>query len=458
MPQLAHDRLIDALPASYRGDVVRIIKSAEARCGIDAMSLTATEIVRQMLLRSVMLKRPSFYKERAALKAWFSLQADIPYEAARLMDLTGADQMREGDRMMERMIADRLGRDPGSIDVDVRSEISGVISRNTMRKRVKQGKNLPTITAHDLSTLEIWLKSGTPDPVAGLMSLASPTSIIPQNSIAPIIARAVWLAGLRPVEIFSARILLERSGRIIMRSGDLDDEMQRRSGQSGSTGALLAGQLIQEIASEMNAMPILTIRNAKTANANPDILKEFRILHLDYIDASNLGTLWLCSWLRYAGRVKSRQTSIKHGVTRALVRASQACFPGRQPITLYTLRHDFCSRVKKSRGLAAAAVLMGHTSLQSTYAYGRRIGNSRKSTTGSSWLPQPEISMLEIMKGRIEAAKAAALARRLALRGDAAPRSPLLPETQPPAYILEHSQDWDVWNDGREVLGPDMET
>lgn len=413
------------------------------------------------MLRSVMLKPSSFYKERSALKAWFALQSDVSAEAGRLISLTGLEQMHHGDALMEKQISDRIDLEPDLVDLDWRSELSGVQPNRTMRKQVKQGKNLPAITEHDLSTLEIWLKSGAMDPVAAIMGIASPTSIIPQNSIASVIARAVWLTGLRPVEIFSTRILLERDGKIIMRSGDLDDEMQDRMNQSdyGVTGVLLAGQLIQEIASELNAMPIMAIRNAKTTNANRDYLKEFRLLHLDYIDAANLGTLWLCTWLRYAGRLKIRQTAIIKGVTRSLTRASRACFPDRTPITLYSLRHDFCTRVKRAHGVAMAAVLMGHTSLKSTWGYGKTLGRTRKSS-GGSWLPEPEASMLAIMEGRVAARYEAEAKRLRDLKGKPAADQPVHAEpvpVDPPAYIVEHADDWDVWNDGKAVLDPDME-
>lgn len=380
----------------YASEIDRIANATKARANLTGAVFNEFMMAEQVVMRSLELSQSTFYVEKAAVLAWLNdapdLNAEHAHSGIELLSRSRADLLIWGrDRltnMVDTIIAGGDMRSPEEISFEI-CGLSTQIHPGKIRH-----KHVP-VSVHDIDRLTQALIDI--DPLANMLLRLRKTKIDKSHALSAILLHSCWLTGMRPVEMFGSALLIIRDGDVAMAPDALDSAIPDITDRdySGIGGLHAVGAAIAQLRVKLDGNVVLAIRNAKTQNANPDTVQDYRLQSLAGIDDYRLGVLWLSTQLRRLVVTPREVESLRDLVSRHARTLSKQLMPNRPPVTLYTMRHDFADRAKRRYTRPEVAALMGHTGKNSGSHYGTK-GSRRSSAvrlgkpSADGWMPQPD--------------------------------------------------------------------
>mgnify|MGYP006266772803 CR=1 FL=1 len=412
------------ISCAYLGDFERILASADARLTLTGAQFSASEIMRQIAIRSVVAKKNTIQRELAAARAVVKYRrqtGDWPDGLAISAELESIGEIAIGDlheqlgqslsELQElgyrelAVIIDRFApHAEGVSSEDVASRASGIFMTRR-HEGLRDRTSLEAIPMADIFRLEDQLMD-----VSVESTLCTEGRRWPISAFLKIFIRTMWLTGMRPREVFECRLFTGNPDHAYSgadRAEILDDPLSAiDDARLVPMEALDIERVTSKVqavgrASEETLLPVfLRVKNAKTANANQALVRDFRVLNLEGIDRDDLAVLCSAATLHTLDIAPGAQRGIISRITRRMTAISHHALPERRKaIRLYDLRHDFATRCRRCMSVHEAAALMGHTSVKSTHGYGEK--RSRKSSgSRGGWMPGPDPTAV----ARLEAA------------------------------------------------------
>lgn len=410
----------DKLSAASARSVICVLKSVDVRAAITGERQNVSLLPSQMSLRAATLARPTAQRELSAVRFLLrEMESDEfgDHIAKVFKEFPWVRNSKMSDIRTARMSADRTlgalrddtprvirairehgdGIAAGDLDDEELSRrVSGV--RNERPDKVVNKENasllrrdylriIMDLSEHDAeSDMAEYLKTGTLRP-----------------GLAKAVIGALYLFGMRPVELWQSAVFLPRTdieipeeGRAMIRDAPLRaietpymieaGEESRRVGEDQGLAMLRSARLT-------GLAPVLAIGTAKTTNANPDLKTPVRVMSLAGIDRRDASILAAACMLRN-GEVCERERNRIRNTTIAVLRLIASKWPDmRQDLTLYTFRHSFVTRARFALEDAESAALTGHTSPSTLGGYGEK---RRKKISG--WLPQPDQERVKMIE------------------------------------------------------------
>jgi hypothetical protein len=395
----------------YVNDFNRIAKSVESRCALTGERPIIAAIETQIALRAATQKITSLRRELTSIRsvvAFFLEEETWPEgieerDWVMAADMEGVGQLHSGlvrtanefaelgQTVSAEMTALTMDMNfPGS-EEDAARALSGMSPERAQRK-TRDKKSMAPITDRDFMELELYLSD---HPHQNALKTLS-TKRADSRALLRIFMRSIRITGMRPVEVFRCRILVGDQRREYT-DADISAiyDAPYRAALKGTLipidaidprrfGSMAA--MVEHTVEATGVPPILMIEAAKTTNANPELLRPYRAQILTGIEDEDLEVLCLAAHLHHFDMDKKRCSNLITTMTRNLTAAAKAALPRRtDPMNLYSFRHDFATRARRSLQIWEVAALMGHTAKASTYVYGKR--NTRKKSGSGGWLP-----------------------------------------------------------------------
>jgi hypothetical protein len=293
---------------------------------------------------------------------------------------------------------------------DSQSYISSVFRKRDDGTLRIHRKSTETLTALDLGRLD------------GELSRADPSCAFqpgrrlsgePLAAALRILMQGLWRTGMRPVEIASCRIwmpslavpdpalrqAIETDPLATLDGIRMQEVLSAWPGAGFTTGADLA-----RFASTTGVPLLLSYDPAKTTNRNERVPSRPRVLILDAASPDDLAWLTLLARLARSDLFAARAETTLRTATRVLARlAIKADLRDRgghaKHVNLYSFRHAFVTRLKRSFDTAESAALTGHTSRKTLYRYGEFVGRAKRSRgQGLDWLPRPDPAQVAALR------------------------------------------------------------
>ena len=392
---------------------------------------SVAEIETQLVLRASLLKITSLHRDLSAIRTviswvvehecWPDGIEEKPWIIRASME--EISQLHSGLLRTGRSFAD-LGKNvsseyirqvmemnyPGSEEDAIRA-LTGIRTKHSYYQP-RDRKNMALVTDRDFRELELHLWDHAHLNAIKSLSLAKTDG----KALLRIFMRAIRLTGMRPVEVFTCRIFV---GDITREYSSEDIHEIRNSPyraiekninepeKNMKASSLLVpfdhdplshdslGDMVRTTVETTGVPPILWIRAAKTANANPNLVRPFRAQILHKIDKDDLEVLCLAAHLHSFPMEEKRRTNLITSMSRNLRAAADGTLPHRtDKLNLYSFRHDFATRAKLRMPVEEVAALLGHTSRESTRVYGKKYTRQRKGSD-SGWMPLPDPEFAE---------------------------------------------------------------
>ena len=242
------------------------------------------------------------------------------------------------------------------------------------------------------------------------------------GGIARLLARSIWLTGMRALEAFQCRLLTTdpdenlspqelrkilndpRAAHEGGRLRDADLEIERNGFRHDGRRSLIFG-----------------IRTLKTANSSPLIYNSVRFQILVGIGQRDIAALTFASMLGRLQIPRARAEGIAARCTKHLGLASLKADPARErTATLHTLRHAFVDTARRMLPPHEVAALSGHTSRQTMLGYGGKHVRRSKSSGSTRWMPAADPANADAIKR--------AWSLRMAMKMKPTPDPELFPE------------------------------
>jgi len=405
---------------AYIGDFNRITNSMNARMRVQGGRSSTAEIGNQIAVRTVLLNINSARREVTAIRSvcrWFvsegvwpegvvdqpPLTQVSPEEIGRLLEFVSlpvSELINVGTFLISEINA-RLAQTgyPGSQE-DLAQALSGVYP-NRSREASPDRKQHVSVTESDLSRIDFPMMAQPHED--GVSSLSSPRANV--LALTRIFLRVVWLTGMRPTEVFDCVLMCGDPRRDYTHTqiGLIRTNPERAilSGllvpQEALDGAAAIGH-VRAVIDSMTATridPILMIRNAKTRNGNPTLVRAFRPQVLTGVPDDDLRLISLAARLHTVRLTENRKRDLISMITKHVrMTADRELGDRDSAINLYTLRHDFATRARRVMPIHQVAALMGHTSRGSTQGYGKtRTRQSRSGSGSGGWVPRCDETM-----------------------------------------------------------------
>jgi len=276
----------------------------------------------------------------------------------------------------------------GSME-DIAQALSGVFPNRARAASPNRSTHIP-ITEGDLSRIDFPMMDQPHED--GVRTLSGPrTNVI---ALTRIFLRVIWLTGMRPVEMFSCRLMCGDPGRDYTHAQV--GLIRKNPEQAAMTGLLIPQEVLagsEEIGhsravldsvAETRIDPVLMIRNAKTKNGNPVLVRSYRVQVLSGISAEDLHLVSLATLIHRTPLAEGRRRDLINMITRRVRAIAVQELPDREnPVNLYALRHDFATRARRVMPIHQVAALMGHTARGSTKGYGKARTRQSRSGSGS---------------------------------------------------------------------------
>jgi hypothetical protein len=400
---------------AYVGDFNRILKGMSARLSLTGGEPGPTEISNQVAIRTVTLNISSARREVTAIRTVCrgfveeGIWAEGVMETAPLKRLTRdqvgrvlgfvtlpvSELIRIGQELLEEASELLVRSGFSGSEEDVAQALSGVFPNRARSANPSRSTHMP-ITEGDLSRIDFSMMDQPHEE--GVRTLAGPrTNVI---ALTRVFLRATWLTGMRPVEMFTCRLMCGDPGR---------DYTHAQIGviRTNPERAVMSGLLVpqeelpgaEEIGHSRAVLdsveatridPVLVIRNAKTRNANRALVRTHRVQVLSGIGGEDLHLICLAALLHRTPLGEERKRDLINMVTRRIRALGAQELPDREnPVNLYALRHDFATRARRLMPMHQVAALMGHTARGSTKGYGKaRTRQSRSGSGAGGWVPK----------------------------------------------------------------------
>lgn len=413
---------------AYIGDFNRILKGMAGRLSFTGGTPSLNEVSNQIAIRAFTLNVNSARREvtsaRTVCRAFISdgvwpegvtdlppLSAMNQEEVGQILDFASlpvSELIRIGQELVEE-ISDtmmRTGYSGGS--EDLAQNLSGVFPNRSRGKSPSRATHVP-ITEGDLSQIDFHMMDQPHEEAVRTFS-APRRNVI---ALTRVFLKSIWLTGMRPVEVFTCRLMAGDPGRdytyaqlgLIRKNPEQAVMTGLLIPQEALPGADEIGhsRAILESVKSTGVDPVLLVRNAKTRNANAGLVRPYRVQVLSGIGDEDLHLISLAALLHRTPIEKDRARDLINMITRRIRAIAKEEFPAREnPINLYALRHDFATRARRQMPLHQVAALMGHTAYGSTRGYGKT--QTRRSRSGSGggagWTPKCD----ETVAQRLQAA------------------------------------------------------
>ncbi len=375
-----------------------VVSQLSLRARIFRKNTASVEItsVRQILRRAIPTPSGLIIPGDVDHRDWIASSdaADLDEAIAGIMR-SNPEIMDDGDRILAIDLA-RLGTRSGMHD---RNEIIEMLA-GKVRQDFRSGspKDQRHLSYRDLNAIELELAEH--DPVATLDSYRDPEARSDTRGLLRLFANAIWMSGMRPVEVWSSYLLVPRHDITF------DDDMRRAvlsDPQSAVTSEMMfpveqvarmtgqpdLGRAALDAWRQSGAPCILMIRSAKQTNAN-GVKSPYRLqVHPD-VFPKNLSLLAYATQVRHLKLDSTRRDNVRSAMAKVLkvICASEPAMKDLN-VNLYSFRHSFIARAKAIYGSHEAAALSGHSSRNSLYGYGQR-NMARRKAGSMTGLPRPD--------------------------------------------------------------------
>jgi integrase len=409
---------------TYVNDFNRIAKSVDVRCELTGEHPSPGEMETQIALRASIMKIASLRRELTSIRAvvTYFLEEEIWPEGIEERDwIMSADMEIVGQlhsglvRTAKEFVT--LGHDvsedlveramqmnfPGS-EEDAARALSGM-SPERSRRKARDKKYMQPITDRDFMELELQLSDHPHQNALKTLRMKRTDS----KALLRIFMRSIRLTGMRPIEVFTCRILVGDENTEY--SPEMIDEIKKAPYRMALKGILMPidaldpqpwgsmAAMVRNATNITGVPPILMIEAAKTTNANPDLLRPFRAQVLTGIEDDDLEVLCLAAHLHHFKMDKKRYSNLITTMTRNLTASAELALPQRKDtLNLYSFRHDFATRARRLLQVWEVAALMGHTARASTYAYGKRNTRKKSGSGSGGWMPIHDCEFAEAIR------------------------------------------------------------
>ena len=444
-----------SLSKTYAASVRRVFRTATDRCWSSNREPTMRDVHIQLAIRAAVLETPTGVRELSAMRGLIKtvrkLQAAydeagyimMPFQLVpenvelpfwfRFEEWSSFDRFAEGVMLPTYKQIRARGRcelrsmvkyavESGQYPDKPKNE--SVIAESLAGRIAKSARRSPKIGWVPISEREFerildQLPAGTER--AALDSLREGKRM-KAGGIARLLARSIWLTGMRALEVFQCRLLTtdpdEKLPPPELRK-ILDDP--REAHEAGRLRGADLEIARNDFRHDGRKPLIFGIKTLKTANSSPLINNAFRFQLLGGINQRGIAALAFASMLSRLQIPRSRAAGIAGRCTNHLGLASLKADPGREhSVTLHTLRHAF---IDAARGILLpheVAALSGHTARDTMLGYGGKYVRRRKKSGRTRWMPTADPASAEAIR------KAWSL--RMALKAKPTPDPELIPE------------------------------
>ncbi|MEP3665212.1 MAG: hypothetical protein ABJN42_00595 [Roseibium sp.] len=321
--------------------------------------------------------------------------------------LQTAKEIKEAADMYAQDLIEAASGRSDLTDEELIEAVAGVgHQRQTVKNKGAISIGWREFLAYELNLSEYDPEETFEDMVAGKNDIRGLTRIF---------VTAMYLTGMRPVEIWSCRLMIPNP------DVTFDNEMRKQAYENPTQSILDGHYIILETAADImgrkigtaarlamenkQAPSIFIIMSAKQTNAN-EASTAYRMQVIDKISPRDLSVLSWATQFRRIQMDEKKRDSLRAAMTRTVkVIAKEEPAIKRENVNLYSFRHSFVDRVRREFFLHEAAALSGHTSPSSLYAYGEnrtRKGSRSLSSDRRSWLPKPDPIQAEVIKSHWE--------------------------------------------------------
>ena len=271
-----------------------------------------------------------------------------------------------------------------------------IFSKN---KRRPPKENWQPIDREELEKILGGLGKGT--EIEGYCSLFTNTRNY--NGLTRLLARTIWLTGMRGIEVFTCRVIDHHTHEEVFSFLDADYFLASNfdTGQQVLASRVknfndIIDEMIDSADCHTGRCDLrLHILTAKTTNSSPGINNDIRVQKLVGINKEDLKSILIASCLRKLLLPTTKTTSIKKYCSRILGKTSLRLLPHRcEAITLHTLRHAFIDAARKSLPPEDVGTLSGHTSIGTMRGYGGKYARYSRHRKHGRWFPKPEVKAL----------------------------------------------------------------
>ncbi len=407
----------------YVNDFNRIAKSVDVRCDITGEHPSPGEMETQIALRASIMKIASLRRELTSVRAvvTYFLEQEVWPEGIEERDWVMSTDMEIAGQLHSGLVRTanefvELGHEvsgklvehamkmnfPGS-EEDAARALSGM-SPERSRRKTRDKKYMQPITDRDFMELELQLSDHPHQNALKTLKLKRTDS----KALLRIFMRTIRLTGMRPVEVFTCRILVGDENNEY--SPETINEIYTAPYRMAIKGILMPidaldpkpwgsfAAMVRNATNITGVPPVLMIEAAKTTNANPALLRPFRAQVLTGIEDDDLEVLCLAAHLHHFKMDKKKCSNLITTMTRNLTASAELVLPQRKDtLNLYSFRHDFATRARRLLQVWEVAALMGHTARASTYAYGKR-NTRKKSGSAGGWMPTQDAEFAEAIR------------------------------------------------------------
>ena len=413
----------DKLSAASARSVICVLRSLDVRAAITGERLSVGLLPSQMSLRSASLARPTAQRELSAVRfllrelesedfgdhiekvftefPWIRKSKLSEVKRARLSsERTLGDLRDDMGRVMRSIREGGEAIDTGDLDDEELSRrISGV--RNERPDKVVNKENASLLRR---DYLRIIMDLSEHDAESDVAEYLKGGAIRP--GVAKAVIGALYLFGMRPVELWNSLVYIPRTDMEIPREAaemivsapmrSIEGKHMTDSFSEAERVGEKQGVCIVRSARITGAVPILAIGTAKTTNANPDLKVPVRAMSLGGIDLRDASILAAACMMRF-GDNSERERNRVRSATISILRTIASKWPDmRQDLTLYTFRHSFVTRARFSLEDAESAALTGHTSPFTLGGYGESDWKRKKKSGG--WMPKADPERAKIIR------------------------------------------------------------
>lgn len=398
----------------YGKNFNRLAQAAMQRAQLAGREPALIDLVDQLAIRSLTHSRSTVNVELTSLRkvveaAEFRMDELIlpgevdDHEWIRLSLEDELNELRAVLRMTSAEILERakqvLDRDmaaPSIMVLDLsEDEAADLLSGGVRQDRPSQ-KDQRHINSRDLERFDLELSDH--DRLEAWKATLRGDAAIEIGGLLRIFMRTIFLTGMRPVEVWSSRLLVPN---VEFPFTDADRLLVAHSPEKAiheglvvpvdqvmvNLGEMQAGIAAIHAQRRSGAPSLLVIQSAKQTNVTAD-LKPMRIQVLKDADRDDLATIGMATLLRRANLTDKRRVNLVRSMNRKL-KAVVADHPAYRDmnVNLYSFRHSFVTRARTAMGDVAAAALVGHSSRRSIYSYGERNATRKRRGGSTSWLP-----------------------------------------------------------------------
>jgi len=414
-----------AMRPQHKGQIETLFRSLDVRHVATGCPRNCESLVDQLALRAALGSRRTHVRDRHVLHAMTTRMLRIGRAAQRVGRIVGPREclpvslelpgwfltqpltaiaglehaltgipytgMVERGERVTAALRTRIARQPVLRDpVAFVTAMAGLTCRSRPADGMTIKQAWEPISRHCLETVLANLPPGTEEEGMAILVQSQTSS----PGLARLLARTVWLTGMRAREVFGCRLFwtgaaAESAAGLVLGDGQRSGEFPALSLADPMRSLM---QVRQEIATRLpDQVAVLTIRTAKTRCGARTINNRRRIQCLAGIDPDDLLRVWMTAQLRTLNLTRTRMNSHQHYCSKRLGRASEAVLPDRvHRINLKLLRHAFIDTCRRTLPLHAVAALSGHTHIVTARHYGGKHARYSRHRVATRWMPQPD--------------------------------------------------------------------